>query len=391
MELRVVTHQGHPARRPGKIAWLFFARSLRKARLVRLYMVHAALPGTGSSTGPSDGTGLLLGQQSRPCAEPPQIATRIHRDAVASQWDRTRLHMGSRDIGWTGMWCTAILLLMGNFSDKRLCTQCRFIHSGISLERSISRRRWSNQRGDVGAALQADQFGLLQRLSRMLIVWFPAVAIGVCASPGVADTTSRFVVADDEASARGITGYIWTDRGRGVIETWVLGTEFSAIVTSKTEAGGVDMDVCCSGEFLTVRLLEDGVVQVVESGLLAAEVSPDDSGGWSHWGTESFAESRACEALLLCTRDVNLQLLSGLNQIGYWRCVAKVLLCEAYSFACAGSALGSIPACVAACGGPQAMSPACIGCIIAAPGVVAATCVQAWECWQEASAEGCIP
>ncbi len=139
--------------------------------------------------------------------------------------------------------------------------------------------------------------------------WISIVTLGMFAqfgTSGMAETTTQFVYADDEASARGV-----------------------------------------------VQFLQDGFMVV-----MVAEVSPDGFGGWSHWGTEALAKNKACEALLLCTRDANLQLLSSSGQWGYWRCVAKLLLCEAYSLACIGTA---------------------------------ATCIQAWDCWQEASWQGCTP
>jgi len=221
--------------------------------------------------------------------------------------------------------------------------------------------------------------------------WISIVTLGMFAQSGMAETTSQFVYADDEASARGVVGYVATDFGEGATETLLLGTEFSGTISATVVVGLVQMDVCVGNEHLTLRLAESGIVQFLQDGLMVAEVSPDGFGGWSHWGTEALAENKACEALLLCTRDANLQLLSSSGQLGYWRCVAKVLLCETYSLACIGTAVGSIPACYAACAGPQVLTPACIGCIIAAPGIVAATCIQAWDCWQEASRQGCTP
>lgn len=62
--------------------------------------------------------------------------------------------------------------------------------------------------------------------------WISIVTLGMFAQSGMAETTTQFVYADDEASARGVVGYVATDFGEGATETLLLGTEFSGTIVA---------------------------------------------------------------------------------------------------------------------------------------------------------------
>ena len=74
---------------------------------------------------------------------------------------------------------------------------------------------------------------------------------------------------------------------------------------------------------------------------------------------------------------------------GYWRCVGSVLLCEAYTLACFAAAPACYAACVAICGSPGVFL--CLSCIVACTGGGFAICQLAFDCWRQASRNGCVP
>ncbi len=74
---------------------------------------------------------------------------------------------------------------------------------------------------------------------------------------------------------------------------------------------------------------------------------------------------------------------------GYWRCVGSVLLCEAYTLACFAAAPACYAACAAVCASPGIIL--CLSCIVACTGGGLAICQLAFNCWQQASRNGCVP
>ena len=74
---------------------------------------------------------------------------------------------------------------------------------------------------------------------------------------------------------------------------------------------------------------------------------------------------------------------------GYWRCVGTVLLCEAYTLACFAAVPACYVACVGICGSPGVLL--CLSCILACSGGGLAICQLAFNCWQQASRNGCVP
>ncbi len=74
---------------------------------------------------------------------------------------------------------------------------------------------------------------------------------------------------------------------------------------------------------------------------------------------------------------------------GYWRCVGSVLLCEAYTLACFAAVPACYAACVAICASPGVFL--CLSCILACTGGGIAICVLAFDCWRQASRNGCVP
>jgi len=74
---------------------------------------------------------------------------------------------------------------------------------------------------------------------------------------------------------------------------------------------------------------------------------------------------------------------------GYWGCVGLVLLCETYTLACLAAAPACYAACASICAGPGIVL--CLSCIVACTGGGAAICQTAINCWQTASARGCVP
>ncbi len=74
---------------------------------------------------------------------------------------------------------------------------------------------------------------------------------------------------------------------------------------------------------------------------------------------------------------------------GYWRCVGSVLLCEAYTLACFAAAPACYAACAAICGSPGVFL--CLSCIVACTGGGFAICQLAFDCWRQASRNGCVP
>jgi hypothetical protein len=216
------------------------------------------------------------------------------------------------------------------------------------------------------------------------------VIAALLSSGAIAETTTQFVNADDEAQSRGIVGYVVVDYDENESVTYVVASELSGTIAGTRLVGCMQLTANVGSEELSLRFTTNGVTQFVQSGTVVAEVSPDGAGGWNHWGTNTLAASKVYEALLLASRDANLAAVSTCDEWGYWRCVGKVLLCEAYSLACAGTAIAVVPTCAAACDGPQLVTRACIGCIISVPGVIAAVCLQAWDCWTEAYDRGCV-
>lgn len=78
-----------------------------------------------------------------------------------------------------------------------------------------------------------------------------------------------------------------------------------------------------------------------------------------------------------------------LDLAGYWSCVGLVLLCETYTLACFAAAPACYVACTGICASPGILF--CLSCIIACAGGVAAICQTAYNCWQTASTNGCVP
>ncbi len=74
---------------------------------------------------------------------------------------------------------------------------------------------------------------------------------------------------------------------------------------------------------------------------------------------------------------------------GYWRCVGTVLLCEAYTLACLAAAPACYAACAAVCASPGVFL--CLSCIVACTGGGLAICQLAFDCWRQASRNGCVP
>lgn len=74
---------------------------------------------------------------------------------------------------------------------------------------------------------------------------------------------------------------------------------------------------------------------------------------------------------------------------GYWQCVGLVLLCEAYTAACFAAAPACYAACAAVCASPGIFL--CVSCIVACTGGGIAICQAAFNCWQSASQNGCVP
>lgn len=74
---------------------------------------------------------------------------------------------------------------------------------------------------------------------------------------------------------------------------------------------------------------------------------------------------------------------------GYWRCVGSVLLCEAYTLACFAAAPACYAACAAICASPGVFL--CLSCIVACTGGGLAICQLAFDCWRQASRNGCVP
>ena len=213
---------------------------------------------------------------------------------------------------------------------------------------------------------------------------------------------SVWVIPDANAASHGIIGYINTQHNPFEMTTLLLATQFTAKLESTRlvdRKGGACMEITATvgTEELSLRFLQTDVVQLLYKDVVVGEVSPKDKGDWNHWGTELLSDNKAYEVLLLATLDMNFMgILSDTFDYvctgAYWSCVGQILLCELESLACVGIALGAIPACTAACAGPQAVvTPACIGCIIAAPGTVAAVCISAYNCWAAARAAGCLP
>ena len=221
------------------------------------------------------------------------------------------------------------------------------------------------------------------------------------AAPQIEKDNSVWVIPDANAASQGIIGYINTQHNPFEITTLLLATQFTAELKSTRLVdlkGGACMQITATvgTQELSLRFLQTDVVQLLYKDVVVGEVSPKDKEDWNHWGTEFLSDNKAYEALLLTTLDTNFMgILSdtfGYMCTGaYWSCVGKILLCELESLACVGTALGAIPACTALCAGPQAVTPACIGCIIAAPGIVSTTCISAYNCWAAARAAGCVP
>lgn len=76
----------------------------------------------------------------------------------------------------------------------------------------------------------------------------------------------------------------------------------------------------------------------------------------------------------------------------YFSCVARVLACEAATLACLLEPGVMIPACVAACSGSVVTGGyLCVRCISMSATLLIGTCREAWNCWNAASASGCVP
>lgn len=209
-----------------------------------------------------------------------------------------------------------------------------------------------------------------------------------------ADSTSQFIYPDEESAQRGILGFLEVEHGNGEGTTWVFASDFVAVVdrTGETASGlTLTVGVGGAGSEISLRLLQNGLAEFIKDGEVVAQVSPDGLGGWAHWGTETLVHEHSYHALLLSVLDTNLQQARPQVLSGYWACVGRVLWCEALSAACVVTCVGQPAACSAVCGTPAVATPACIGCWVSWPGICGSVCLEALDCWQTASADGCVP
>jgi len=69
--------------------------------------------------------------------------------------------------------------------------------------------------------------------------------------------------------------------------------------------------------------------------------------------------------------------------------VGKVLWCEALSIACPAGAVAGVAGCIELC---KASPPSvCACCWAALPAAIGTVCKEAYDCWKEASRDGCVP
>lgn len=74
---------------------------------------------------------------------------------------------------------------------------------------------------------------------------------------------------------------------------------------------------------------------------------------------------------------------------GYWWCVGKILLCEAYSAGCVLAAPAVVAGCGTVCAGTLGLG--CISCVVAGGAGGIALCQSAYDCWVDAKKNGCVP